>query len=220
MDGVDPVDLAPRARRIVVHRLALSVMPGVMPRWSGPKRPAVEQGQLAAALRIEASDGWEDAARAFTLAPTRGESPTSDTPALSGGTCMVAISSDGTPIDMGAITQLLQELRIDHVTIQGILTSLESGASRVENFDLPQVPQDRFGTLDNGTSLGHHTELARRAVREAILTMVADLHHYNDGVETFRKGVNVADEHARADLDHIAMEIGSVRSDSEGGFDK
>jgi hypothetical protein len=50
--------------------------------------------------------------------------------------------------------------------------------------------------------------------------MVADLHHYNDGVETFRKGVNVADEHARADLDHIAMEIGSVRSDSEGGFDK
>ena len=35
-----------------------------------------------------------------------------------------------------------------------------------------------------------------------------------------RKGVNVADEHARADLDHITMEIGSVRSDSEGGFGK
>lgn len=133
---------------------------------------------------------------------------------------MVAIEDDGTPIDMGAITQFLQELRIDHVTIAAILESLEVGASRVDGYDLATVPQSRFGTLVNGASLGHHTELARRAVREAILTMVSDLQHYNDGVVTFRKGANLADEHAREDLDHIAMEIGSVRSDAEGGWDK
>lgn len=133
---------------------------------------------------------------------------------------MVAISSDGTPIDMGAITQLLQELRIDHGTIEEILGSLDVGVSRVDGFDVPAVPQSRFGTLANGQSLGHHTELARQAVREAILTMVADLRHYDDGVKTFRKGVNVVDEHAREDLDHIAMEIGSVRSDAEGGWEK
>lgn len=133
---------------------------------------------------------------------------------------MVAISSDGTPFDMGAISQFLQELRIDHVTIESILTSLETGVSRVDGFELAQVPSTRFGTLGNGQSLGHHTDLARRAVRDAIVTMLADLQHYNDGVETFRKGANLADEHAREDLDHIAMEIGSVRSDAEGGWDR
>ena len=133
---------------------------------------------------------------------------------------MVLISDGGSPVDMGQIVQVLQELRIDHGTIEAILDSLELGRSRVDGFDVPSVPQTRFGTLTNGQSLGHHTELARRAVRDAILTMVADLQHYDDGVKTFRKGVNVSDEHAREDLDHIAMEIGSVRSDAEKGWDE
>ncbi len=95
---------------------------------------------------------------------------------------MVAIGPDGMPVNMGAITQLLQEL--------------------------------------NGAALGHHTELARRAVREAILTMVHDLQHYGEGVDTFRKGFNVADQHAQEDLAHIAAEVGSVRSATDGGLDR
>ena len=133
---------------------------------------------------------------------------------------MVLISDDGSPVDMGRIYQVLQELRIDHAVITEILESIDTGATRVRNYDVPAVPETRFGTLANGRSLGHHTELARQAVRDVITTMVADLTHYDVSVETFRKGVNVADEHAREDLDHIAMEIGSVRSDAEKGWDK
>ena len=116
---------------------------------------------------------------------------------------MVAIGPDGTPIDMGAIVQMLQD-----------------GVDRVEGFEPAQVPERRFGTLGNGTALGHHTELARRAVREAILTMVHDLQHYSEGVETFRKGFNVADQHAQEDLAHIAAQVGSVRSATDGGLDR
>lgn len=132
---------------------------------------------------------------------------------------MVAISGDGMPIDMGAITQLLQELRIDGAIIAEITEPLDRGRERAE-YVPAQVPQGRFGTLPNGNALGHHTELARKAVVEALATMVHDLTHYNESVETFRKGFNVADEHAQQDLDHIAMEIGSVRSASEGGLDR
>ena len=132
---------------------------------------------------------------------------------------MVAINGDGMPVDMGAITQLLQELRIDHVTIAAITEALADGREQAD-YESAQVPHTRFGTLPNGTALGRHTELARRAVKEALLTMVHDLEHYREGVETFRKGFNVADEHAAADLDHIAMEIGSVRSASEGGLER
>lgn len=132
---------------------------------------------------------------------------------------MVAISGDGAPIDMAAITQLLQELRIDHVTITEITELLLAGQEQAD-YTPAQVPETRFGTLANGASLGHHTELARRAVEEALLTMVHDLQHYEVGVETFSKGINVTDEHAAADLDHIAMEIGSVVSAAEGGLDR
>ena len=110
---------------------------------------------------------------------------------------MVAIGPDGTPIDMGAIVQMLQELRIDNVTIAEITSALADGVDRVEGF-----------------------ELARRAVREAILTMVHDLQHYSEGVETFRKGFNVADQHAQEDLAHIAAQVGSVRSATDGGLDR
>lgn len=123
-------------------------------------------------------------------------------------------------LDLGGIVQVLQELRIDHVTIEAITETLVDGAAQVEGYEPAQVPQGRFGTLPNGTSLGMHTELARQAVRDAIVTMYHDLVHYNEGVETFRKGVNVADQHAREDLDHIAQEIGSVRSATEGGLDR
>lgn len=133
---------------------------------------------------------------------------------------LVAISGDGSPLGMGAIAELLSELRIDHVTIQGITDALDEGAAQVDAYEPAQVPPRRFGTLTNGASLGHHTELARRAVREAIWTMVSDLQHYHEGVETFRKGVNVADEHAREDIAHIAQEVGSVRSATEGGLDR
>lgn len=132
---------------------------------------------------------------------------------------MVAISGDGMPIDMGAITQLLQELRIDGAIIAEITAVLDVGRERAD-FEPAQVPQGRFGTLPNGSALGLHTELARQAVAEALATMVHDLTHYNESVETFRKGFNVADEHARADLDRIAAEIGSVRSATEGGLDR
>lgn len=132
---------------------------------------------------------------------------------------MVAISGDGLPIDMGTITQLLQELRIDNVTIAAITEELGEGRESAD-YEPAQVPQTRFGTLPNGTALGHHTELARRAVIEALATMAHDLEHYRDGVETFRKGFNLTDEHAAADLDHIAAEVGSVRSATEGGLDR
>lgn len=131
---------------------------------------------------------------------------------------MVAISGDGAPVDMGAIAQLLQELRIDHVTITEITEALSAGVEQVDGFEPAQVPQRRFGTLPNGESLGYHTELARRAVREAIVTMADDLQHYHEGVETFRKGFNVADEHAAEDLDQIAVQVASVHSDAEGGW--
>ena len=133
---------------------------------------------------------------------------------------MVAIGPDGMPVDMGAIAQLLQELRIDNVTIAEITSALADGVDRVEGFEPAQVPERRFGTLGNGTALGHHTELARRAVREAILTMVHDLQHYGEGVDTFRKGFNVADQHAQEDLARIAAEVGSVRSATDGGLDR
>ena len=132
---------------------------------------------------------------------------------------MVAISSDGVPINMGQITQMLQELRIDNVTIAAITEALGYGVEEVQGYEPAQVPQRRFGTLTNGASLGHHTELARRAVRQAILTMLDDLQHYTEGVETFRKGFNVADQHAQEDLDHITMEVGSVQSANDGGLD-
>lgn len=133
---------------------------------------------------------------------------------------MVAISDDGSPIDMGAIYQMLQELHIDNDLIADILEQLSLGMEQVDGFEPVQVPQTRFGTLTNGSSLGHHTELARRTVSRDILTMLHDLQRFDDGVVTFRKGFNVADEHARADLDHIAMEIGSVVSATEEGFEK
>lgn len=132
---------------------------------------------------------------------------------------MVAIAGDGSPVDMGAIMQFLQELRIDTETIAAITEALQEG-KELATYDPAQVPQSRFGTLSNGTALGHHTELARRAVKDALVTMVHDLQHYNDGVETFRKGFNVADEHAQADMDRIAMEVGSVRSATEEGLNR
>ena len=133
---------------------------------------------------------------------------------------MVAIGPDGMPVDMGAITQLLQELRIDNVVIADIMSALADGVDRVDGYEPAQVPERRFGTLGNGAALGHHTELARGAVREAILTMVHDLQHYGEGVDTFRKGFNVADQHAQEDLAHIAAEVGSVRSATDGGLDR
>lgn len=132
---------------------------------------------------------------------------------------MVAIAGDGSPLDLSTIMQFLQELRIDTETIAAITDALQEG-QRVADYDPAQVPQSRFGTLHNGTALGHHTELARRAVKEALVTMVHDLQHYTDGVETFRKGFNVADEHAQADMDRINAEVGSVRSATEGGLDR
>ncbi|GAB2624412.1 hypothetical protein GCM10027270_08930 [Nocardioides ginkgobilobae] len=132
---------------------------------------------------------------------------------------MVAISGDGSPIDMGAIMQFLQELRIDTETIAAITEALQEGREQA-TYEPAQVPQSRFGTLPNGSALGHHTELARRAVKETLVTMVHDLQHYDDGVETFRKGFNVADQHAQEDLDRIAAEVGSVRSATEGGLDR
>lgn len=126
----------------------------------------------------------------------------------------------GSPFDMSALTQLLQELRIDHVVIAEITDALEAGVEQVEGYEPAAVPSTRFGTLSNGQSLGHHTELARQTVREAITTMLHDLQHYNEGVVTFQKGVNVADEHARADLDHITAQLSNVRSDSTEGWQK
>ena len=133
---------------------------------------------------------------------------------------MVAIGPDGMPVDMGAITQLLQELRIDNVVIAAIMAAWADGVDRGEGYEPAQGPERRVGTLGNGAALGHHTELARRAVREAILTMVHDLQHYGEGVDTFRKGFNVADQHAQEDLARIAAEVGSVRSATDGGFDR
>lgn len=132
---------------------------------------------------------------------------------------MVAISGDGAPIDMGAVMQFLQELRIDSETITSITEELQDGRARAD-YEPAQVPQTRFGTLSNGSALGMHTELARQAVKEALLTMVHDLQHYSDGVETFRKGFNVADQHAEEDLNRIAAEVGSVRSATDGGLDR
>ncbi len=40
---------------------------------------------------------------------------------------MVAIGPDGMPVNMGAITQLLQELRIDNVVIADIMSALADG---------------------------------------------------------------------------------------------
>lgn len=124
------------------------------------------------------------------------------------------------PLSIGALSQVLQELRIDHGTIADIMSLLSGGADQIEGYEPSQVPPNRFGTLAGGTSLGHHTELARRVVTEALTTMVHDLQLYNDGVETFRKGVNVADQHAMADIQHIQAQVDSVRSDSAEGFDK
>ena len=45
---------------------------------------------------------------------------------------MVAIGPDGMPVDMGAIAQLLQELRIDNVVIADIMAALSDGVDRVE----------------------------------------------------------------------------------------
>lgn len=133
---------------------------------------------------------------------------------------MVLIRDDGGAVDMGGIVRMLQELLIDNVVIEEILAGLRTGEERAETTDVHPIEPSRFGTLTNGLSMGHHTELARQAVMRDALLVLSDLQHFDDGVETFRKGVNIADEHAREDLDHIAMEIGSVRSDSEGGFDK
>lgn len=133
---------------------------------------------------------------------------------------MVLISDGGGAVDMGGIVQMLQELLIDNVVIEEILSGLRAGEDRAEATRVHPIQGSRFGTLANGLSMGHHTELARQAVMRDALTILSDLQHFDDGVETFRKGVNVADEHAKADLDHITMEVGSVRTDSEGGFDK
>jgi hypothetical protein len=134
---------------------------------------------------------------------------------------MVLIASDGgAPVSISAISQVLQELRIDHGTIEDIMTLLSGGVDQIDGYEPSQVPPHRFGTLSGGNSLGHHTELARRVVTEALATMVTDLQLYNDGVETFRKGVNVADQHASADIQHIQGQLSNVRSDSTEGWDK
>lgn len=139
---------------------------------------------------------------------------------------MVATRHDGgggggvAPVDLGAFTQLLQELRIDAQIITEITGALESGVEQVDGYEPAMVPTDRFGTLAGGLSLGQHTELARQTVTQAIATMLHDLRHYEEGVVTFRKGVNVADEHARADLDHITAQLSNVRSASTEGWDR
>lgn len=125
----------------------------------------------------------------------------------------------GAPLNIGVISQVLQELRIDHGTIADIVELLSEGAEQL-HYEPAQVPATRFGTLPGGTSLGHHTELARRVVTDALVTMVKDLQLYNDGVETFRKGVNVADQHAAEDVQHIQAQLSSVRSDSSEGWEK
>ena len=105
------------------------------------------------------------------------------------------------------------------MTIDGILQMIGTGQdAATAALDLPPVPPVRFGTLPNGEALGRHTELARQAIVRAITTMVHDLQHFDDGVQTFRKGFNVADVHAREDLDHITMDINSVQSDAIDGW--
>jgi hypothetical protein len=139
---------------------------------------------------------------------------------------MVAAQHDGgggaggsvAPFDIGAFTLLLQELRIDHGVIAEITGLLGQGLSMVEDHRPPTLPASSFGTLGNGQSMGHHTELARHAVVDVLATMVHDLQHYNEGVVTFSKGVNVADEHAQADLDNITAQLSSVRSDTTEGW--
>jgi hypothetical protein len=125
----------------------------------------------------------------------------------------------GSYINVAAISQVLQELRIDLGTIEAITKLLGDGVDEAD-FEPSQVPANRFGTLPGGSSLGQHTELARRVVTDALATMVSDLQLYTDGVETFRKGVNVADQHASADVQHIQAQLSSVRSDSTEGWDK
>ncbi len=125
----------------------------------------------------------------------------------------------GAPLNIGALSQVLQELRIDHGTIEDIVKLLSDGVQEAE-YEPSQVPANRFGTLPGGSSLGQHTELARRVVADALATMVSDLQLYTDGVETFRKGVNVADQHASADVQHIQAQLSSVRSDTTEGWDE
>jgi hypothetical protein len=131
---------------------------------------------------------------------------------------MVAIGPDGTPIDLGALGTLLRELRIDHVIIEDILAALDQGTSSVQGYEPDQVPTRSFGTLEGGQSLAHHTALARQVVVDTLTTMAADLGHFDHGVRAFRRGFNVADEHAEADLAAIAADVSSIRSTTEDGW--
>jgi hypothetical protein len=69
-----------------------------------------------------------------------------------------------------------------------------------EQFQNLHLTSAAFGALPAGSTLGHEHALAHAVVSETIVGVARDLVAFGQGVETFARGVDAADEGSAADL--------------------
>jgi hypothetical protein len=103
---------------------------------------------------------------------------------------------------ISGIVDTLEELQIDAVTIENILSMLENARAELP-LNFGGVGKGDFGTTPGGKEMGVHTMGAEEFVLASLKEMVTTLGVYEDGVRYFREGTNRADEFSATQLRHI-----------------
>jgi hypothetical protein len=105
----------------------------------------------------------------------------------------------------------LRELYVDHEIIHTITADLTHNADAVDEsgFSRMHVSQTAFGESSIGGSLGYHHSLAHAKVADTLAAVLADLHTFRLGLQTFEKEVDAADTQSAADLHrrHEAIDV-------------
>lgn len=96
----------------------------------------------------------------------------------------------------------LQELFVDVELIHDITADLTQNEDAVQHtgFQKYHVNQTVFGESTVGGSLGYHHSLAHSKVADTLTAVIADLHTFRTGLQTFAKAVDTADTQSAGDL--------------------
>ncbi len=122
---------------------------------------------------------------------------------------------------IAGLTETLEELVIDEVTIDGILTSLTRAEEHMPGRkEMKKLHGRAFGTLPAGVELGTHTGKADEYVLDSMVEMLATLGVYVEGVKSFRQGANATDEFTAAQLQRINATIAHGRDVNERQGDR
>jgi hypothetical protein len=111
---------------------------------------------------------------------------------------------------VGAAIGILNELQIRKEDVERIAKMLTSFSETVQEGVPAPIGLLSFGESSAGTQLGHHTSIANRHVREAMLEMVAGLNVYRDNVQAVAQDFFSVDDDIEATMNSITTATSCV----------